>query len=575
MTRAAALAIVQGVITRAAPALLVPALLLSAACQRTVDVADNATTAAAVPADELDAPDVGAIRVDDEVLRAGRSLTDWPATGFNIAGQRFSPLTQITPATVRSLAVAWTAPLDGEDGGALAGPVATPVVSGEVLYATGAGGWVRAFDTRSGEVLWRSDATVSVVDAAADAVSAPPPPPPPGLALWKGRVFVGRGDGVLASVDAKTGRTLWSHTLAGDSARITSAPIVSGNLVYLGLAVGGRGAVVALDYADGKERWRFYTVPGGAEPDEAASDAALAQVRATWGSAPAPTLPGVAAPADAAAPAIAGGLVGALAYDPVHERLIVGTGGPAGDPAVGAGSGTAAVAMDRLFTRSLLALDGRTGAFVWHRQLPGAGAADRPLALAELANGDGRVPVALGITAKGDQAIIGLNDGALLAWRPLPADRPVEDERVGVATPATVALPLAEASYAPDAGLWLIPGLPSGPAGGRRPGLVAIDPVTGAARWTVRQAVAGGGVLTTAGGLAFQGSASGRLTGYSLIDGRPLWSAGFPGATLTAPSSFQVGSTQMLAIVVGAGGGRPARLASLTLDRPVAPQQTP
>ena len=557
---------------------LLPLALLLTGCSlnRGDDAANTAVAASVTPEPgSLDAPDVGAIRVDDDVLRSGRSLTDWPATGFNIAGQRFSPLTQITPDSVRSLQVAWAAPLTGEDDGPLPGAVATPVVSGEVLYATGSGGWVRAFDVRSGELLWRSDATRTAVDAVAEQVTGEAPPAAPaGLALWKGRVFVARPGGELASIDAKTGRTLWSHSVGGEDERITSAPVVAGNIVYLGVAIGGRvgerGAVVALDYAEGRERWRFYTVPpGGSEPDGAASDAALAQVRATWSTGPAATLPGVA-PTEAGAPgsvAIGGGLVGALAFDAAHGRLIVGTGRPAG--AARAAGGGAGVVSDRLFSRSLLALDATTGEFAWHRLLPGTAGVDRPLTLAQLPGGGGPVAVALALTGLGDQAVVSLADGALLGWRPLPAATARVAEATGQRVPPPP-LSLADAAYSPDAGLWLIPGLPSGGAGARLPSLAALNPATGGRAWTVRQAGTGGGLLATAGGLVFQGSDAGRLTAYALADGRPVWSAPFGGPIATAPSSFLVSGRQTIAVVVDGRGGAPARLVLLRPDTPAA-----
>lgn len=560
--------------------------LIVAACSLQRDAPANPDGAALVAPDPdtLDAPDVGAIRIDDAVLRSGRELTDWPATGFNIAGQRFSPLSQLTPDSVRSLAIAWAAPLTGEGDEPLPGPVATPVVSGEVLYATGAGGWVHAYDVRSGEVLWRSDATRAAVDVVAEQVTGEVPPiAPAGLALWKGRVFVARPGGELASIDAKTGRTLWSKAIGGNGARITSAPIVANNIVYLGVAVGQRGAVLALDYAEGQERWRFYTVPGGAEPDEAASDAALAQVRATWSAGPAAILPGVAPAAANASTSVAigGGLVNALAFDAANGRLLVGTGRPVGDASNGLRR-AAGVATDRLFSRSLLSLKADDGAFAWHRLLPGAGGVDQPLVLARLAGGATPIAVALTLTGAGDQAVVSLADGALLGWRPLPSRARVEDEVIADADrPVRPALPrvsLAEAAYSPDAGLWLVPGLPVGEPGRQLPGLTALNPATGVPAWSLRQASAGGGLLATAGGLVFQGSAAGRLTAYGVADGRPVWSGGFGGPIATAPSSFLVGERQTVAVVVGARGTAPARLVLLRAnDRPrvAAAQQRP
>lgn len=548
---------------------LLLASLLIAGCSLERPAANESASKAVPPAAEpsrLPAPDVGAIRVDGATLSGGRELTDWPATAFNYAQQRFSPLTALTPDTVRNLAVAWGAPLDGEQGAALAGPVATPIVAGEVLYATGAGGWLRAFDTRSGELLWRADP---------DAVDPPQPAPPVGAALWKGRVFVARAGGVLASYDAKTGRLLWHHAVAEKADRITSAPLVADNLVFVGIESGGRGAVVALDYSNGSERWRFWTVPAATgAPDRAASDGALAQVRATWGTGPAATLPGLAAPTAEGTPAartIGGGAPETLAYDPVYDHLLVGTRQPVGDIA------DEGVASDKLFSRSLLALGTRTGEFAWHRHLPGAGALNQ-LLLAELATPAGRMGSALLLTGSADQAVVGLAEGALLGWRPYLSPLAEGPETMAGPAAPTVTPSLLAASYSPDMGLLLVPGLPApvdaGADAPSLPALVALDPRSGAVRWSIVRSMAGGGVLTTAGGLVFQGSASGRLTAYTIDSGRPVWTMPASGPVTVAPSSFLVQGVQHIAVVIDGAAGRPARLVLLR-GPAAATQQNP
>ncbi len=537
---------------------LLPLLLAGCSVERaaetvTANVVDAVTTGTA--------PDVGAIRVDGERLAMGRSLTDWPATGFNYAQQRFSPLSQLTPDSARNLTLAWTAPLEGAGDAPLADPVATPIVAGEVLYATGAGGWVRAFDARSGEALWRADPEAKA--EAADAGSEPAPPV--GAALWKGRLFVARAGGRLASFDAKTGRLLWNHAVGRDEA-ITSAPLVAGNLVFVGASRAGRGSVVAYDYNDGSERWRFWTAPSGsARPDQAVSDAALAQIAATWAQPAAPTLPGTRpAPAEGAGRVPRpGAAVVSLAYDPTGERLLIGTG-DANQP----GDGADGLAPARLFSRSVIALDARTGEFAWHRQLPGASGADRPFLLAELPGTDGGRVVAMQVTGAGELAIVDLADGALLGWRPLAAGAPIAEG--GSPAPMAPRDVRSAVSYSPDAGLLFVPGL-AGEGEGGTPALLALDPRTGETRWSLARARPGGGTLATAGGLVFQGSPGGRLTAYAVADGRAVWAMPAGGPVATAPSSFLVAGVQRLAAVVG-GDGRPLRLVVLTAG-PVAAQQ--
>src|SRR5262245_65977253 len=68
--------------------------------------------------------------------------SDWPEYGRDKGGLRFSPLTQITPANVGDLKVAWTYHhhdiSDGSDGASRTSFNATPiVVDGSLYFCTG------------------------------------------------------------------------------------------------------------------------------------------------------------------------------------------------------------------------------------------------------------------------------------------------------------------------------------------------------------------------------------------------------------------------------------------------------
>ena len=66
-------------------------------------------------------------------------------------------------------------------------------------------------------------------------------------------VVFGSGDGRVRSVDARSGRVLWTHTT---TRRVRSTPAVADGTVYVG---GGDGAVFALDLVTGEPRWTFET----------------------------------------------------------------------------------------------------------------------------------------------------------------------------------------------------------------------------------------------------------------------------------------------------------------------------
>src|SRR5678816_4759074 len=65
------------------------------------------------------------------IVLAAADGNDWPSSHRDLAGQRYSPLKQITPANVATLETAWL--FDTE-----AGPLQTiPIVAAGVMYLTG------------------------------------------------------------------------------------------------------------------------------------------------------------------------------------------------------------------------------------------------------------------------------------------------------------------------------------------------------------------------------------------------------------------------------------------------------
>ena len=86
--------------------------------------------------------------------------------------------------------------------------------------------------------------------------------------------------------------------------------------------------------------------------------------------------------------------------------------------------------------------------------------------------------------------------------------------------------------------------------------LVAWDPVTQTEKWSVQHdGPWNGGVLATAGGLVFQGSATGEFAAYDAGSGKKLW--GFDTQTgVVAPSmTYEIDGEQYVALMAGYGGG--------------------
>jgi len=86
--------------------------------------------------------------------------------------------------------------------------------------------------------------------------------------------------------------------------------------------------------------------------------------------------------------------------------------------------------------------------------------------------------------------------------------------------------------------------------------LVAWDPVVQKPRWTVDfPNVWNGGILSTAGGLVFQGNAEGTFAAYKDDDGTKLWEFNSQGGIIAAPITYTVAGQQYVAVLSGWGGG--------------------
>ena len=98
-----------------------------------------------------------------------------------------------------------------------------------------------------------------------------------GVALWKGKVFVGVYDGRLVALDAVTGKVAWERTLIDkEHSTITGAPRVFNGKVVIGnggAEYGARGYVTPTR-RDRNQAWRWFTVPG--DPSKPFEDDSMA-----------------------------------------------------------------------------------------------------------------------------------------------------------------------------------------------------------------------------------------------------------------------------------------------------------
>lgn len=284
--------------------------------------------------------------VDQErIIAEAETGENWLSYGRSYFEQRFSPLTQIDKNNVDRLGLAWYADFDTNRG-----QESTPIVVDGVIYVTEAWSKVRAYDARTGELLWLFDPEVPgewAVNACCDVVNR-------GVAVWEGKVYFGTIDNRLIALDAETGEEIWTvqTTPADEPYSITGAPRVAKGKVFIGQGgaeFGVRGFIAAYDVDTGNRDWIWYTVPGN--PADGFENPQMEMAAQTWNGEWWQTGGG-------------GTVWDSIVYDPVTDLLLIGVGNGSPWPSEIRSPGGG----DNLFLSSIVALDPDTGDYVWHYQ---------------------------------------------------------------------------------------------------------------------------------------------------------------------------------------------------------------
>jgi quinohemoprotein ethanol dehydrogenase len=85
--------------------------------------------------------------------------------------------------------------------------------------------------------------------------------------------------------------------------------------------------------------------------------------------------------------------------------------------------------------------------------------------------------------------------------------------------------------------------------------LIAWDPVLQKEVWRVpHKALWNGGVLTTSGGLVFQGTADGRFMAFDAVNAKVLWEVNIGSGIIASPVTYIVEGVQYISIAAGWGG---------------------
>ena len=215
--------------------------------------------------------------VGDAELRAARADGEWLTHGGDYAETRYSTLAEIDRGNVARLGLAWSVEV-GAPGGRVE---TTPLVVDGVLYGTTTWSVTFAIDLATQTLRWRYDPEVPRQGGPRVCCG----PVNRGPAFYDGKVYVATLDGRLVALDAATGAPVWSvqTTPPGPTYSITGAPRVVQGKVVIGNGggdYGARGYVTAYDAVDGGQVWRFYTVPG--DPSQPFEHPALERAAATW-----------------------------------------------------------------------------------------------------------------------------------------------------------------------------------------------------------------------------------------------------------------------------------------------------
>ncbi len=520
----------------------------------------------------------------------------WLAYGQTYKEQRFSQLTQINRDNVDQLGLAWSKQI-GDANMRMQG---TPIVVDRVMYATNGWSVVYALDAATGAQIWRYDPEV---DRSSIRLACCGPAHNRGVAVYKGKVYVGTFDGRLIAIDATTGELAWDvdtwHPTALGRFNITGAPRAAAGKVYIGQGSSEsghrRGYVTAYDAETGTVAWRFYLVPG--DPSKPFEHPEMEMAAKTWGGEWWKFGGG-------------GTAWNSLVYDEELNSLYIGVGNGAPWPRDIRSPGGG----DDLFLSSIVSVDVDTGRMNWYYQtVPGdnwdySSAMDITLSEIEV---DGVMrKVLLHAPKNGFFYVLGREDGDLLRAHPytdgidwathvdMETGRPVENPEVKYEEDPQWILPANSGAhnwepqswdeeqglmyfyyhdypnfYSLDeefvkTGVYRIRerGLSLGWGEGEyrskliekaapRPEskgfLGAFDPLTGKYKWRHRLDEAyNGGVLATTAGLLFQGEGTGQFVVRNTDSGEPLWSFDALGSFSSSMISYQIDDTQYVATIV-------------------------
>ncbi|WP_375582299.1 PQQ-binding-like beta-propeller repeat protein [Cyclobacterium xiamenense] len=279
------------------------------------------------------------------------TFSNWGIYKADEKSSSYSPLDQINKENVSKLALAWVfEPNDTIAGGRPRNSESNPIIIEDVLYTTSARGRLFAVDAGTGALKWSFDPFYGERGGGIKR----------GVTYWEDgsdkRILFTGGDKLFA-IDATTGVPIPSfgkegkvdlnQGMRGDPDKISVIPTSPGilfeDLLILGTEVSELygaepGHVRAYNVRTGESIWTFHTIP---QPGEVGHE--------TW-------------PGDAWKYAGGANNWGGLSLDASREMVFFATGSPTYDYYGADRKGM------NLFGNSVVAVNARTGAYLWHFQ---------------------------------------------------------------------------------------------------------------------------------------------------------------------------------------------------------------
>jgi outer membrane protein assembly factor BamB len=253
---------------------------------------------------------------------------------MDYANTRATKTSSINSGNVKTLGVAWAMPLPGQ--GIYGAASTTPIIMGNTVYFQDLGNNIFAVDLATGVIKWKKLFNESNIG-------------PNGIAVGWGKVFGSSDPYNIVALDMNTGAQVWQKQVSNQPTTgvdiqpglynnlvlISTVPGTGGGDFYTG---GGFGTIYALDQATGNVVWSFDTVDSAD----------------IWGNKDVNS---------------GGGAWYTPAVDTNTGSIFWGIGNPAPWPGTKAFPNGSSRPGPNLYTDSMVALNGTTGALSWYTQV--------------------------------------------------------------------------------------------------------------------------------------------------------------------------------------------------------------